>query len=116
MRKCFYIKGQISHVCRGHIPLPLYIHRGRLQPGEGATSIFIYPGYRFKAVDGLFTNFHTPRSTLLMLVSAFAEDLQAKAGAPDAEDWGRGLILESYAEGIRRGYRFYSYGDAMLVR
>ena len=66
----------------------------------GNTSIFIYPGYQFKIVDALFTNFHTPESTLLMLVSAFA---------------GRDLILESYAEAIREGYRFFSYGDAMLV-
>jgi S-adenosylmethionine:tRNA ribosyltransferase-isomerase len=70
------------------------------RPGAGTTSIFIYPGYRFRAADALFTNFHTPESTLLMLVSAFA---------------GRELILESYAEAIREGYRFFSYGDAMLI-
>jgi S-adenosylmethionine:tRNA ribosyltransferase-isomerase len=70
--------------------------------GEGITSIFIYPGYRFKAVDELFTNFHTPGSTLLMLVSAFAG--------------GRELILDRYARAIRQGYRFFSYGDAMLIR
>jgi S-adenosylmethionine:tRNA ribosyltransferase-isomerase len=68
--------------------------------GEGSTSIFIYPGYRFRMVDALFTNFHTPHSTLLMLAAAFA---------------GRELILESYAEAIRNGYRFFSYGDAMLL-
>jgi len=73
---------------------------GRLKTGEGGTSIFIYPGYRFNVVDALFTNFHTPESTLLMLVAAFA---------------GRELILESYAEAIREGYRFFSYGDAMLI-
>jgi S-adenosylmethionine:tRNA ribosyltransferase-isomerase len=73
---------------------------GRLKTGEGGTSIFIYPGYRFNVVDALFTNFHTPESTLLMLVSAFA---------------GRELILESYAEAINEGYRFFSYGDAMLI-
>ena len=72
-----------------------------LQAGKGATSIFIYPGYRFTAVDALFTNFHTPQSSLLMLVSAFA---------------GRELILESYAEAVRNSYRFFSYGDAMLIR
>jgi S-adenosylmethionine:tRNA ribosyltransferase-isomerase len=71
-----------------------------IKRGEGSTSIFIYPGYRFNAVDALFTNFHTPESTLLMLVSAFA---------------GRELILESYAEAVREGYRFFSYGDAMLI-
>ncbi|WP_461246963.1 tRNA preQ1(34) S-adenosylmethionine ribosyltransferase-isomerase QueA [Treponema sp. R6D11] len=73
---------------------------GKLNRGENKTSIFIYPGYKFKVVDALFTNFHTPESTLLMLVSAFA---------------GRELILESYAEAIREGYRFFSYGDAMLI-
>jgi S-adenosylmethionine:tRNA ribosyltransferase-isomerase len=73
---------------------------GRLRSGEGATSIFIYPGYRFKAVDGLFTNFHTPESTLLMLAAAFA---------------GRNFILESYAEAVKEGYRFFSYGDAMVI-
>ncbi|MDR1838660.1 MAG: tRNA preQ1(34) S-adenosylmethionine ribosyltransferase-isomerase QueA [Treponema sp.] len=71
-----------------------------IKRGWQSTSIFIYPGYRFKAVDALFTNFHTPYSTLLMLVSAFA---------------GSGLILESYAEAVRQGYRFFSYGDAMLI-
>jgi S-adenosylmethionine:tRNA ribosyltransferase-isomerase len=66
----------------------------------GTTSIFIYPGYQLNAIDALFTNFHTPESTLLMLVSAFA---------------GRELILESYAKAIGEGYRFFSYGDAMLI-
>jgi len=74
---------------------------GILAAGPGRTSIFIYPGYEFKLVDRLFTNFHTPKSTLLMLVSAFA---------------GRELILSTYAEAVRRGYRFFSYGDAMLIR
>ena len=73
---------------------------GRLRRGEGVTSIFIYPGYTLKAVDCLFTNFHTPASTLLMLVSAFA---------------GRDFILESYKEAIKNGYRFFSYGDACLI-
>jgi S-adenosylmethionine:tRNA ribosyltransferase-isomerase len=83
-----------------------------IRAGEGATSIFIYPGYRFKAADGLFTNFHTPGSTLLMLVSAFAENpgLDFSLGFS-----GREFILESYAEAIRMGYRFFSYGDAMLI-
>ena len=73
---------------------------GRLRRGEGSTSIFIYPGYEFKVVDALFTNFHTPCSTLLMLVSAFA---------------GRDFILESYGEAIKQCYRFFSYGDACLI-
>jgi S-adenosylmethionine:tRNA ribosyltransferase-isomerase len=87
----------------------------RLQRGEGATSIFIYPGYQFKVIDALFTNFHTPESTLLLLVSAFAG---AKAGAGSGKNAasGRDLILESYAEAVREGYRFFSYGDAMLIR
>ena len=71
-----------------------------LRAGEGSTSIFIYPGRRFQAADALFTNFHTPGSTLLMLAAAFA---------------GREFILESYAEAVREGYRFFSYGDAMLI-
>ncbi|MCA1950772.1 MAG: tRNA preQ1(34) S-adenosylmethionine ribosyltransferase-isomerase QueA [Treponema sp.] len=73
----------------------------RLRRGDGATSIFIYPPYHFKVVDQLFTNFHTPESTLLMLVSAFA---------------GREFILESYAEAVRERYRFFSYGDAMYIQ
>jgi S-adenosylmethionine:tRNA ribosyltransferase-isomerase len=73
---------------------------GTIKRGETATSIFIYPGYKFNVVDALFTNFHTPESTLLMLVSAFA---------------GRESILESYAEAVAQRYRFFSYGDAMLI-
>jgi S-adenosylmethionine:tRNA ribosyltransferase-isomerase len=73
---------------------------GGIKRGLQSTSIFIYPPYQFKIADALFTNFHTPLSTLLMLVSAFA---------------GRELILESYAEAIREEYRFFSYGDAMLI-
>ena len=72
----------------------------RLEPFTGETDLFIRPGYRFGAVDVLFTNFHTPRSTLLMLVSAFAT---------------RGLILRAYEEAVRERYRFFSYGDAMLI-
>ncbi|MBQ9029484.1 tRNA preQ1(34) S-adenosylmethionine ribosyltransferase-isomerase QueA [Candidatus Saccharibacteria bacterium] len=67
---------------------------------SGETSIFIYPGYKFLAVDGLITNFHLPKSTLLMLVSAFA---------------GRDLILESYRHAVAEKYRFFSFGDAMLI-
>lgn len=72
-----------------------------LVAGPGATDIFIYPGYAFKAVDVMFTNFHTPGSTLLMLVSAFA---------------GRERVLAAYGEAARLRYRFFSYGDAMLIR
>lgn len=73
----------------------------RLAAGISSTRIFIYPGYGFKVVDRLFTNFHTPKSTLLMLVSAFA---------------GREAIMRAYSEAIEKGYRFFSYGDAMLIR
>lgn len=74
--------------------------RGILQAGEGYTDIFIYPGYTFKLLDGMITNFHFPRSTLLMLVSAFA---------------GKDLILPAYHLAVEKGYRFYSFGDAMLI-
>jgi S-adenosylmethionine:tRNA ribosyltransferase-isomerase len=74
--------------------------------GAGKTRIFIYPPYGFKVADGLLTNFHLPRSTLLMLASAFA--------APN-ETRGRELILSAYEEAIRERYRFFSYGDAMLI-
>ena len=78
--------------------------RRRPTPGfltaEGWSEVFIYPGYRFRATDALVTNFHLPKTTLLMLVSALA---------------GREVILRAYAEAIREGYRFYSFGDAMLI-
>lgn len=74
---------------------------GRLEPGSGETDLFIHPPYRPRIVDALVTNFHLPRSSLLMLVAAFA---------------GRERVLAAYAEALRAGYRFYSYGDAMLIR
>ncbi len=73
---------------------------GIIQEGEGWTDIFIYPGYTFKVLDGLITNFHFPKSTLLMLVSALA---------------GRERILEAYRLAVQEKYRFYSFGDAMLI-
>jgi S-adenosylmethionine:tRNA ribosyltransferase-isomerase len=73
---------------------------GKLIAQEGSTNFFIYPPYRFQAVDVVLTNFHLPRSTLLMLVSAFA---------------GRDFLLRAYQEAIRERYRFYSYGDCMLI-
>jgi S-adenosylmethionine:tRNA ribosyltransferase-isomerase len=73
---------------------------GEILAQEGATDLFIYPPYHFRAVDVLLTNFHLPRSTLLMLVSAFA---------------GREFLLRAYKEAIRQHYRFYSYGDCMLI-
>lgn len=69
-------------------------------PGSGATSIFIYPGYTFRGMDGLITNFHLPESTLIMLVSAFST---------------RERVLNAYAEAVRERYRFFSFGDAMFI-
>ncbi|MFI5322607.1 MAG: tRNA preQ1(34) S-adenosylmethionine ribosyltransferase-isomerase QueA [Thermodesulfobacteriota bacterium] len=74
---------------------------GEIVPSKGRTDLFILPGYRFKAIDALITNFHLPRSTLLMLVSALA---------------GRDLIFRAYTEALRREYRFLSYGDAMFIK
>jgi S-adenosylmethionine:tRNA ribosyltransferase-isomerase len=73
---------------------------GRVRPKSGSTRLFIYPGYRFKVIDGLLTNFHLPKSTLLALVSALV---------------GRERILAAYQEAIAKRYRFFSYGDAMLI-
>jgi len=74
--------------------------QGQLVAGEGETELFIRPGHRFKMVDAMITNFHLPRSTLLMLVAAFA---------------GRDLILRAYREAVAENYRFFSYGDCMLI-
>lgn len=73
---------------------------GRIVPGTGSCDLFIYPGYRFKAVDAVITNFHLPESTLIMLVSAFA---------------GRENVLSAYREAVAARYRFFSYGDAMFI-
>jgi S-adenosylmethionine:tRNA ribosyltransferase-isomerase len=73
---------------------------GRLQPGSGEADLFIYPGFRFRVVGALLTNFHLPKSTLLMLVSAFA---------------GREFVLKAYEHAVRERYRFYSYGDCMFI-
>ena len=73
---------------------------GMVRSGAGETSIFIYPGYRFKVMDGLITNFHLPESTLIMLVSAFA---------------GREHVLGAYREAVEKKYRFFSFGDAMFI-
>jgi S-adenosylmethionine:tRNA ribosyltransferase-isomerase len=73
---------------------------GIAQPWKGETRIFIYPGYRFRCVDALITNFHLPESTLLMLVAAFA---------------GPAEILKAYRHAVERRYRFFSYGDAMFI-
>ena len=74
---------------------------GSIEASSGWTEIFIYPGYRFKAVDALITNFHLPKSTLIMLVSALA---------------GRENILHAYREAVKERYRFFSFGDAMFIR
>ena len=73
---------------------------GLLQPTNSETEIFIYPGFEFRIVDAIITNFHLPRSTLLMLVSAFCN---------------KEIILDAYKEAIDKKYRFFSYGDAMLI-
>jgi S-adenosylmethionine:tRNA ribosyltransferase-isomerase len=73
---------------------------GRVRAARGETDLFLRPGDRFRVVDALLTNFHLPRSSLLLLAAAFA---------------GRERLLHAYAEAIARGYRFYSYGDAMLI-
>jgi S-adenosylmethionine:tRNA ribosyltransferase-isomerase len=74
--------------------------QGGVQAGSGWCDLFIYPGYRFQVIDTLLTNFHLPGSSLIMLVSAWM---------------GRTLLLEAYAEAVQERYRFYSYGDAMLI-
>ena len=73
---------------------------GVLKSGSGWTEIFIYPGYKFKMIDGLITNFHLPESTLVMLVSALA---------------GKEHIMAAYEEAVKERYRFFSFGDAMLI-
>jgi S-adenosylmethionine:tRNA ribosyltransferase-isomerase len=74
--------------------------RDGLAPGRRSTNLYIYPGFRFRVVDALLTNFHLPRSTLLMLVSSFA---------------GREFILSAYREAVKERYRFFSYGDCMFI-
>jgi S-adenosylmethionine:tRNA ribosyltransferase-isomerase len=74
--------------------------RGRISRGDGQCDLFIYPGYRFRTVDAMITNFHLPKSTLMMLVAAFA---------------GRERVLTAYREAVMMRYRFFSYGDAMMI-
>ena len=74
--------------------------KGFVKETEGDTSIFIYPGYKFKCIDALITNFHLPESTLLMLVSALA---------------GKDYIMKAYKEAVEQKYRFFSFGDAMFI-
>ncbi len=75
-------------------------YNGKFMQASGWTDIFIYPPYEFKAIDGLITNFHLPKSTLIMLISAFA---------------GRAFVLRAYNEAVEKEYRFFSFGDAMLI-
>jgi S-adenosylmethionine:tRNA ribosyltransferase-isomerase len=75
-------------------------HGGRVAAGAGETDLFIYPGFEFRVVTGLLTNFHLPASSLIMLVAAFG---------------GAAAVMDAYADASAKGYRFYSYGDAMLV-
>jgi S-adenosylmethionine:tRNA ribosyltransferase-isomerase len=75
-------------------------HGGRIQSGSGETGLFITPGFEFRVVRGMLTNFHLPQSTLLMLVSAFA---------------GKEFVLRAYQHAVEARYRFYSYGDCMLI-
>jgi S-adenosylmethionine:tRNA ribosyltransferase-isomerase len=82
----------LEHVARAH--------DGRMGPGRGETSLFIVPGFEFRVTRALVTNFHLPQSTLLMLVSALA---------------GKELILRAYRQAVENRYRFYSYGDCMLI-
>jgi S-adenosylmethionine:tRNA ribosyltransferase-isomerase len=77
-----------------------HFHHGHIEPYQGPTRLFITPGYRFQVVDAMITNFHLPRSTLLLLVSAFM---------------GKALMEKAYQEAIREKYRFFSFGDAMLL-
>jgi S-adenosylmethionine:tRNA ribosyltransferase-isomerase len=79
------------------------IHKklGKIQEDKGWTDIFIYPGFEFKVINSLITNFHLPESTLLMLVSAFSD---------------RDYILKAYQEAIHKDYRFFSFGDAMIIK
>lgn len=76
-------------------------NNGVFKPASGWTDIFIYPPYKFTAIDGLITNFHLPKSTLIMLISALA---------------GKGFVMEAYQEAVKEQYRFFSFGDAMLIR
>jgi len=94
------IENQKSEIVNRQSPIENTNHSSLITAFSGSTSLFILPGYPFKIVDVMITNFHLPKSTLLMLVSAFA---------------GREKILETYATAIEEGYRFYSFGDAMLI-
>ena len=90
----------LEHAVRAHAERAGQAGAPQVEPGQGETSLYIYPGFEFRAVGALLTNFHLPRSTLLMLVAAFA---------------GREFVLRAYRHAVDEGYRFYSYGDCMLI-
>ena len=107
----------VVHLAHGDVPTPIFMPVGTtttrtlesasaadadglIRPGSGRTRLFIRPGHRFRAVDALVTNFHLPRSTLLVLVAAFG---------------GTERVLAAYREAVECGYRFFSYGDAMFL-
>jgi S-adenosylmethionine:tRNA ribosyltransferase-isomerase len=101
-RRIIAVGTTTTRTLEGIAALPLFKNNGNTLPAfEGDIDIFITPGFEFKIVDGLITNFHLPKSTLLMLVSAFAEN--------------REFMLESYREAVEKKYRFYSFGDAMFI-
>ena len=89
------------HVFKGSLDSARDDNMSMLRPYSGDINIFIYPGFKFKVVDALITNFHLPKSTLLMLVAAFAGDTK--------------FILECYQKAVAEKYRFFSFGDAMLI-
>lgn len=89
---------------------------GKLTPYSGETNIFIYPGYQWKFIDQLVTNFHVPKSTLVMLVSSFASFQILNQVQDDKIMTGREFILKAYEEAKKENYRFFSFGDSMLIR
>ena len=91
------------------------VQNSELQSKQGWTNLFIYPGYEFRFVDALITNFHLPKSTLLMLVSAFAEATADRSAFTEAMENSSPLILKAYQQAIDKKYRFFSFGDAMLI-
>jgi S-adenosylmethionine:tRNA ribosyltransferase-isomerase len=93
-------QGQLSHTSHPMACMGYPESSAAISAHSGEANIFIYPGYRFRVVDAMLTNFHLPKSTLLMLVSAFA---------------GRKRVLEAYEHAVREGYRFFSYGDCMFI-